>query len=264
MLHKLGQETRIFLSYSWYAYRGLFTWLTPGTYLVLKILGPVTQVLFFTLLGKTTGGDPTYYVIGNATQLAVTSGIFGVIQVIVTERRMGTLPHLMIVPTSNALTFYGRGLFLIFDGLTSIAVGFGVGALLFGLDFSSVHWLWLIVALLVTCFAVSGLGLTLGVMGLVGTDLNLLLNVALSILLVVCGVNFPVEELPGIVRGVAHLLPLTHGIMAVRATFVGQTIEAIENVGWEALIGCGYMALGYVMFYYYERRARQQGTLELH
>lgn len=257
------QSIRIFFSYSWYAYRALFTWLTPSTYLILKILGPITQVLFFTFFGLATGGDPAYYIVGNSTQLAVTSGIFGVIQVIVTERRMGTLPQLMIVPTSSAVTFYGRSLFLIFDGLTSIVVGFAAGALFFGLDFSSVNWFWLVVALLVTCFAVSGLGLTLGVMGLVGTDLNLLLNIALSVLLVLCGVNFPVKDLPRFIQGVAHLLPLTHGLMAVRATFAGHTTDAPRYVGWEALIGCGYMVLGYVMFVYCERLARKRGTLEL-
>lgn len=262
-MSKFGQNIRIFFSYSWYAYRALFTWLTPTTYLILKILGPITQVLFFTLLGQVTGGDPAYYIIGNSTQLAVTSGIFGVLHVIVTERRMGTLPQLMIVPTSNAVTFYGRGLFLIFDGLTSIFVGFGAGALLFGLDFASVNWLWLIVALLTTCFAVSGLGLTLGVIGLVGTDLNLLLNIALSVLLVICGVNFPIEDLARFIQGIAHLLPLTHGLLAVRAIFAGQIADAPGYVGWEALVGCGYMVLGYAMFAYFERLARKRGTLEL-
>jgi len=257
------QNIRIFFSYSWYAYRALFTWLKPSTYLVLKILAPITQVLFFTLLGQATGGDPEYYIVGNSTQLAVTSGIFGIIQVIITERRMGTLPQLIIVPTSSAITFYGRSLFLILDGLTSIGVGFAVGALLFGLDFSNVNWLWLALALLITCFAVSGLGLTLGVIGLVGTDLNLLLNVALSILLVICGVNFPVEELPRAVQSLARLLPLTHGLMAVRATFAGHITEVPRYIGWEALVGCGYMALGYAMFFYFERLARKRGTLEL-
>lgn len=262
-MSKFGQNIRIFFSYSWYAYRALFTWLTPTTYLILKVLGPITQVLFFTLLGQATGGDPAYYIIGNSTQLAVTSGIFGVLNVIVTERRMGTLPQLMIVPTSNVVTFYGRSLFLIFDGLTSIAVGFAAGALLFGLDFASVNWLWLIVALLTTCFAVSGLGLTLGVIGLVGTDLNLLLNIALSVFLVICGVNFPIEALPRSIQSIAHLLPLTHGLMAVRATFAGQITDVPRYIGWEAFVGCGYMALGYAMFAYFERLARKRGTLEL-
>lgn len=263
-MKRVAQTARVFFSCSWYAYRALFTWLTPRAYLVLKILGPVSQVLFFTLLGKATGGDPAYYIIGNSTQLAVTSGIFGVVQVIATERRMGTLPQLVIVPTSSVITFYGRGLLLILDGLTSVAVGFAAGALLFGLDFENVNWALLVAALLITSFSVSGLGLTLGVIGLAGTDLNLLLNIALSVLLVVCGANFPVEDLPQPIQSISRLLPLTHGLVAVRAIFDGQTTSALQYAGWEALVGCSHMMVGYVMFLHLERLARRKGTSELH
>ncbi len=260
----MGQTLRIFLTYSWYTYRALFTWLTPSTYLILKILAPVTQVLFFALLGRATGGDPAYYVIGNATQLAVTSGIFGMLTVIFTERRMGTLPHLMIAPTSNVVTFYGRSLLLIFDSLTSIVAGFVVGALFFQLNFAAVNWWGLAAALLTTSFAVSGLGLVLGIMGLVGTDLNILLNVTLALLLVICGVNFPIEALPGAIQVVARLLPLTHGLMGVRAAFTNEPAAMIWGfIAWEGLIGGVYMVLGYFMFWYFERLSRRRGTLQL-
>lgn len=263
MLSKSWQNAQLFVSYAWYSYRALFTWLTPGSYLTLKILNPVTQVLFFTLLGKFSGGDPSYYIIGNSTQLAVTTGIFGMILVISTERSMGTLPQLMMTPTTSAFMFYGRSLFLVFDGLTSVAVGFLAGALLFHLTFDHVNWLWFAIALLTTSFAVSGLGLTLGVMGLVGVDLNLLLNIALAVLLVICGVNFPIAALPQPIQWLAYCLPLTHGLMAVRTIFTGQTTDVIQNVGWEALIGCIYMVLGYAMFTYFEYLARQKGSLDL-
>jgi len=262
-MNNFAQSARIFFSYSWFAYRALFTWLTPQTYLTLKILAPVTQVIFFTLLGRATGGNAAYYVIGNSTELAVTSGIFGVIQVIVTERRMGTLSQLMMAPTSSAVTFYGRGLFLILDGLTSIAVGFFAGAVLFGLDFAHVDWVGLVVALVITCFSVSGLGLTLGVMGLVGTDLNLLLNAALSLLLVICGVNFPIERLPGPIQVLAQVLPLTHGLVAVRAAFAGHTSDVLRWTVLEFVVGCAYFCLGYALFARFEYLARKRATLDL-
>lgn len=258
-LHNL----RIFVSYSWYAYRALFSWLTPGAYLTLKILGPITEVLFFTLLGQASGGDPAYYIIGNATHMAVTSGIFGLLQVISTERAMGTLPHLIITPTNNAVTFYGRSLFLIVDGLTSIAAGFGVGALVFGLSFAQINWPLLICALLAICFAVSGLGLVLGTLGLLGTDLNVLLNLTLAGLLMLCGSNFPVSELPVPLQIFSACLPITHGLAAVRAIFVGTTSGVGAEILIELGIGVMYMLAGYLLFVYAERRARSAGTLEL-
>ncbi len=257
------QRPLLLLSYSWYTYRALYTWLTPGAYITLKLLNPIAQVLFFTLLGIFSGGDPGYYVIGNATQLAVTSGIIGVMQVVVTERRMGTLSSLMLAPTSTALTFYARGIFLMLDGLTSIAAGLIVGVLLFGLNVSQVDWGWLILSLLAICFAVSGLGLTLGCFSLVGTDVNLVVNLALYVLLVLCGANFPVQALPQPLQILASLLPITHGLQAVRSSFAHAGASASGNIGLEALIGCGYMLLGYVLFTYIEREARRRGSFDL-
>jgi len=134
---------RASISYSWLSYLGLFSLLSPMTYLVIKVLGPITAVLFFTLLGIATGGDPAYYIVGNSTQIVVVSGIFGMLTITVNERRMGTLPQLVMTPTNNAILYYGRSIFMIIDGLTSVFICFGVGALLFGLDFSQVNWFWL-------------------------------------------------------------------------------------------------------------------------
>ena len=263
MGYRFANNCRFFLSYSWYTYLALFSWLSPQTYLVLKILAPITQVLFFTLLGRATGGDPSYYVIGNATQLAATSGIFGIIQVFVTERRMGTLPHLMMTPTNSAVTLYARGLFLIFDGLTSVFAGLIVGVVFFGLTFPHVSVAYVLIALLVTSFSVSALGLVLGVMGLIGTDLNLLLNIALAVLLVICGVEFPVTDLPVPIQAISQLLPLTHGLIAVRAAFAGRVVDVFTPLVWEFIVGLGYLILGYVLFSYVERLSRAHATLEL-
>lgn len=254
---------RIFFSYAKYSYVALFRLLTPGAYIALKIIVPLTQVLFFSLMGSWAGGNPAYYVIGNSAQLAVTSGISGMIQVSIMERRMGTLPQLIMAPASNVITFYGRGLFLIFDGLTSVAAGFFVGGALFGLNFAGINWPLLALAFLVVSFAVSGLGLVLGVMGLVGTDLNYLLNFALALLLVVCGVNFPIASLPQPVQWMTSFLPLTHGLVAVRAIIAGNMQYVWGNLGWEFAIGCVYMLLGYYVFMFIERLARSRSTLEL-
>ncbi|HEU5375275.1 MAG TPA: ABC transporter permease [Ktedonobacteraceae bacterium] len=262
-LERIFDSTAFLLRYAWQTYRALFSWLTPGAYLVLKILLPLTQVIFFTLLGRFAGGDASYYLVGNATEMVVFTGIAGAMQVISNERDMGTLQYVIIAPQNNALTFYARTLFLILDGLTSIAVCFLAGLLLFHLDFSHVNWLWLSVDLLIISFSVSGLGLALGVVSLVGVDFNLLLNLALSVFLVLCGVNFPLARLPLWIQSIAQLLPLTHGLLAVRAAFAGTTTDIVSNTLAELLIGCIYIGFGSLLFYYFEYLARKKGTLSL-
>jgi lipooligosaccharide transport system permease protein len=57
-----------------------------------------------------------------------------------------------------------------------------------------------------------------------------------------CGVFFPLEQLPAALQAMAHLLPLTHAIELVRPLLNGQTPTAIGvHVGVLLIYG----AIGY-------------------
>lgn len=254
---------RVFVIYSWYSYRALFTWLHPGVYLVLKILVPMTQVLFFSLLGRAAGHDPEYFIVGNAVQVAVASGIFGTMQIIATERSLGTLPQLMIVPTNNRITFYGRSILMIVDSLSSVAASLFAGIWLFGLDTTLVNWGMLFTAIIAVCFAVAGLGFLLGTLGLIGTDVNLMLNIALAVLLVLSGANFPIGQLPQGLQLIARGLPITNGLEAARQAFDGTLGNALTLVGREILVGVAYMFAGFALYNRAEKYARRHGRFEI-
>jgi ABC-2 type transport system permease protein len=252
-----------FARQSLFAYRALFGWLRPRDYLIMKALEPATQIIFFSVLGAFAGKDPAYFALGNAVRVASVSGLFGCASVMLNERRSGTLQGVTASATPLAQTFIARSALQGLDGLTTIAVGFSLGGALFGLDFSQVHWGWMLLALLVTSYAMSGLGVLVATSGLVGTDLNLTMNLAYAILIVLCGANFPVEALPLAVQVVSRALPLTHGLAAVRDIFAGSLTEVPRLILVEAALGALYAALGYVLFRVAEHRARALGTLEL-
>ncbi len=252
-----------FLRQSIFAYRALFGWLSPRDYLIMKVLEPITQILFFAVLGTFAGKDPAYFALGNAVRAASVSGLFGCTSVMLNERRSGTLQAVTASPTPLAQTFVARSLLQGVDGLSTIGVGFLLGAALFGLDFSQVHWGWLLLALLVTSYAMAGLGMLIATTGLVGTDLHLVTNMAYAALIVLCGVNFPVELLPRPVQILSSLLPLTHGLAAVRAIFAGELAAVPTLVLVEAGLGIVYAAAGFLLFRVAEYRARVLGTLDL-
>jgi ABC-type polysaccharide/polyol phosphate export permease len=89
------------------------------------------------------------------------------------------------------------------------------------------------------------------------------MNLAYAILIVLCGVNFPVESLPPAVQVVSQALPLTHGLAAVRAIFAGSLAEVPRLILVEAALGALYATSGYALFRVAEHRARALGTLEL-
>ncbi|MDI6781419.1 MAG: ABC transporter permease, partial [bacterium] len=45
-----------------------------------------------------------------------------------------------------------------------------------------------------------------------------------------CGTFFPIENLPGFIKGFLYFLPLTHASKALRSSFLGQEIEIISLV----------------------------------
>ena len=244
-------------------YLALFSWLTPRDYIVAKIAEPVAQIIFFSLVGIYAGEDPAYFALGNAVRLAAVSGLYGCSIMMMEERDSGTLPAIVAAAAPLSETFLARGMLQGLDGVLTSLIGLGVGAWLFGLDFSLVSWPWLITALLITSYAMTGLGTLVSTMGLIGTDLNLGMNAAYTLLLLLCGVNFPLASLPPPLQIAGKLLPLTHGLAAVRLLVEGTFTGVIPLLIREGLIGIGYTAIAFALFRVTEYRARVLGTLDL-
>ena len=94
--------------------------------------------------------------------------------------------------------------------------------------------------------------------GLFGANL-----VTMSILLF-CGVNIPVAELPGWMQVIGNLLPFTHGLEAVRQAADGAGLEQVGGlIGIEALVGVAYASAAFALFVYLERSARANATLDV-
>ncbi len=68
----------------------------------------------------------------------------------------------------------------------------------------------------VSAFSCTSLGLVVGALGLRARDVFFLANLVVYALLLFCGVNIPLDTLPGWMQAVGRWLPLTHGIEAAR------------------------------------------------
>lgn len=246
-----------------YSYRALFGWLRPLDYAIMMFIEPAVQIIFFGLLGQFGPEGTEYYIIGNAVRLMATSALFGATSVIINERGQGTLTALIAAPTSVAETFYARALLQGISGVLTGVFCISLGVVLFGLDISSTSVVWLLIGLLVTAISLSGLGLLLANLSLLGTDANLLLNVVFYGLIIFGGANIPLADLPGPVATVAQALPMTHGLLAVRQMIDGDLSGVPYLLTMELLIGLSYAAAAVVLLRYAERRARRTGKLEL-
>jgi ABC-2 type transport system permease protein len=87
-------------------------------------------------------------------------------------------------------------------------------------------------------------------------------NIVYFLMLLFCGVNVPLSEVPGWMAGIGRSLPLTHGIQAARRIAAGEAVPW-KLVATEAAIGTAYAAAAYGLFRVFEAEARRRATLEL-
>ena len=265
-MHTLVANLRLFWNGTLLSYIALFRWLQPATYLASKIVMPLAQILFFTLLGTfaTGRGTTDFYVIGNAMQIAAVSGIYGVTMSIGGDRWEGTLPYLFGTPANRLTLFVGRAFMHVLDGMLGVVIGFAWGVLLLGLNLSRTDLPALALTILITTFSTSGLGLLMGCISLISLNVMFINNAVYFGLLIFSGANVPISTLPPWMQAISAMLPLTRGIAAARALIAGASLADVAPLlGGEFLIGVVYVFAGYLLFRWIEFQAKQRGTLEM-
>jgi ABC-2 type transport system permease protein len=255
---------RVFFVGGYLAYRALFTWLRPAIYIPTMLGGPIFQILFFAYVGRFARvQDDEFFVIGNAVQASALAGIFGMAMTIGGERWTQTLSPLLATPANRIPLFLGRALPLIANGFVVSAFGFAVGWALLDFELAASEIPGIALVVLVCSFSCTALGLLTGSIGLRARDVFFLANLVALLLLLFCGVNVPLDSLPGWMQTVASGMPLTHGIEAAREIAAGTAFSDVSDlIATEVAIGVAYALVAYGLFRFFEVESRRRATLE--
>lgn len=252
---------------SLYSFKGLYGFLQPKIYVLVKVVNPVLQVLFFSLIAKHAynGQDITPYIIGNAFVLCSMNAFFGAGCVMIGERGSGTLKNIIASPSSKFIIFTSKGLFHIIDGGITVAIGIITGIIFLNVRIPLNDLPMFIFVVLVSMFTACAMGLLIGSIGLITRDINLLLNVASMSFMALSGVNFPVDTLPHGLQFLSNVLPLTHCIKAAQILIIDGSFKGIGIlVAKEAIIGVCYCLLAYIVFKAMERIAKMKATIDIY
>jgi ABC-2 type transport system permease protein len=220
---------------------------------------------FFVFVGLfIRGADAIPYIaIGNALQSLSWNTVFSVTNITGHDKWDGTLPLMLATPASRLPLFVGRAMMHVLDGLISVAISFSFAAFLFGVDFGQANAVALIITVILTAFTMTGYGLLIGGLAFHFRDPMIFANIFTFILLIFCGVNFPIEALPPPVQLVSYAFPLTYGLMAARGAIVGATLADVSiTLGLQLIVGIASIMLGYFFFQAFERSARKTGKME--
>ncbi|HUY08661.1 MAG TPA: ABC transporter permease [Candidatus Dormibacteraeota bacterium] len=259
-----GNFWRVFFIGGLISYRALFYWITPWQYIPTMLAAPLFQILFFVYLGRATGvGSTTFFVVGNSIQICSMSGIYGMTMALANERQFQTLSPILATPANRIALFLGRGLPVLVSGLQTTAFGFLVSALILNFRPAPRALPELALTVLVTTASCTGFGMALGSIGLRARDIWLTANIAYFAMLLLCGVEVPLHQLPGALQVVAHLLPLTHGIAAGRLLATGHHLGAAWPYIWQELVvGAAWATIAFLLFRYFERQGRRTGSFD--
>jgi len=220
---------------------------------------------FFVFVGLFIRGPTAipFIAIGNALQVISWNTVFSVINITSHDKWDGTLPLMLATPASRMPLFIGRAMIHVFDGLLSIAIAFAFAAFLFGVDFGQANTLALTITVLLTAFTMAGYGLLIGGFSFYFRDPIVFANIFTFILLIFCGVNFPVKDLPAAIQPISYIFPLTYGVEAARNAIAGANLLEISTIlGQQLVVGLASIMLGYIFFRSFENMARKTGKIE--
>jgi ABC-2 type transport system permease protein len=257
-------SVRVFAIGGLISYRALFNWISPWLYIPTMLGSPIFQILFFAYLGRYSGlQDDAFFVVGNGVQVCAMSSVYGATMAIANERWLGTLSALLATPARRGPLFLGRAVPYIANGVFVSAFGLLAGALLLDFDPPAASIPALALVLLVTVSSCTAFGLLLGSVGLRARDVFFASNLAYFLMLLFCGVNIPLDDLPGWMQAIGRGLPITHGIAAARDVAAGAPFsDAARLVATEAVIGAVYGVAAFSLFRFFEAEGRRRASLE--
>ncbi len=253
---------RLFLVAGWRSHLALFRWLRPSAFIPTVIGVPVVQLIWFAHLGRYLGTHPVaYYVVGNALISCAMAGLFAPSMSIQGERHSGTLNALLASPANRAVMFSGRIVPAVLIGASTSTLMLAFGVALGWVVVPAAALPGLTAAVLVTALSCGACGLVIGAIGLRTREATFVSNVVLYALLLLCGVNIPLDRLPGWLALVGHAMPMTQGIEAARRALAEQSGVA-GLLGWELSKAAGYLLLGLLLLRLLERMSRASATLD--
>jgi ABC-2 type transport system permease protein len=169
-----------------------------------------------------------------------------------------SVKHQFLAPVAPWHVVGGAWLMGIVRGTTVFAIQAATGAWVFGVDLLQGGAVAFLAGLLLSGLAVGLLVATLLLRFGLRAEVSAWSGV--SLVLLVCGVYYPVSVLPAPLRRVAAGVPITYFLEAVRASHgFPPVFDAPLAQGF--LLAVAYVALGYLAFAASVERARRTGML---
>ena len=181
------------------------------------------------------------------------------------ERWEGTLEYTFMAPVRRYAQLFGAAIYAVAFGLVHTIFVLIVLALFFELDLGSANFATAAVFTLLGTFSFAGIGIAASILPLMYVERGAqMVFVIQSLLLLISGVYYSVDILPGWMRFLSQFSPATYVLDAVRAGLIdGVGIGSLLGDVWPLLMmGIVFIPLGLWAFGRAERYAKRTGKLK--
>jgi ABC-2 type transport system permease protein len=178
------------------------------------------------------------------------------------EQLRGTLETNWLSPTWRFSYLLGSSA----TQLITMLIFLAVSALEFGLFFGvRFHGSLLLVLLLIVAAipSIYGLGFAFASLVITAKEANAFVFLVRGLVMIFCGITFPITLLPDWMKAIARWMPQTYLIEGMRqAALNGAAFKTLApDFTALMLFGVLWLAIGYALFNWMERRARQTGAI---
>ncbi len=205
-----------------------------------------------------------YLVIGTLIWRYLSLIFYWITDVIGMERWEGTIEYTLMAPIRRITHMAGQTLWAVIYSMLSTAVILVVTVMIFHIDLSKANLVGGVVMMLAGSLSFIGVGIMGSVLPLLFPERgSQMTHVIIAVLLLVSGVYYPVDVLPGLLQKMAVYSPATYVLDGTRqALLQGTSTMQLWPFIWPALLmGIIAIPVGLWVFGLAERYAKRTGKL---
>ena len=225
----------------------------------------LAQATFYSLFARLFDSPEheQYLLIGNAVAVGV-SAVGWTIPSTTWDRWTGVYPLLVIAPASLVPAVMGRTFIWFVSGLATSLVTFFVLGLVFDLDLPWPSTALVVPLVVLTSASTFSFSLFLGAVVLRQSQIrNLLLTLMTMVVRAFCGVSVPIAFWPEYVQFIVKLLPITHGLQAIRLAVDEAPMAAIiQAAALEIAVAMGWIIIAVLAMDRMANAGRKDGSIE--
>ncbi|MCB2178271.1 MAG: ABC transporter permease [Actinomycetales bacterium] len=205
-----------------------------------------------------------YLLIGTLVWRFLSTIFYWITELISIERWEGTIEYTLMAPVRRATHMAGQTIFSMIYALFFTGVILLVVAQILEIDLAGANFFSGAMMLVAGSFSFVGISIMASVLPLLFPERGAqMTHVFIALLLLVSGVYYPVEVLPGALRKLAVVSPATYVLNGARqALLKGAPLGTLWPNIWPALLmGAVLIPLGLWVFRQAERYAKRKGKL---